>query len=302
MNKDKVLPHTITVWGKELTAVGRGKFPYDCQAKAKHPDAMVYKSQDGGWCHEFDTAFAARDVAKDVFEQKSLRYVVQSGGVGKFQLFNTRNHALLGGVGFPSVEEAFAVCDQWNSVPPGASARAQQITVLPSGIHPATRLLSVTADLHDLGHGIHEAITAHDAELLEYREGKYVALANEYIGLAAVGIAAKQELARHERLGKTATVSSDDFALTISTIDGRILVADCTTEEAAQRVATIARIDVQEAAEWVERYSGSESIDGNSFSYPAVGVWKKDGSYEAAEDDHRADIEAELGEIARARP
>lgn len=57
------LPEVITLWGKELRAIGRGKFPYECIAKDKHPDAMIYSSPDAGWTHEHDP-FAAAAIAK----------------------------------------------------------------------------------------------------------------------------------------------------------------------------------------------------------------------------------------------
>lgn len=301
MNKDNVVPSKITVWGKELTAVGRGKFPYDCIDRDRFPNAMVYQC-DGGWTHEFSEAFNVREKSKDVYESKQLKYIVQPGDIGHFQIFNTRDKALLGGVSHRSLEEAFQACDQWNGVPPGASARAQQITVVPSGIHPATRLMSVTADLHELGHGIYEAIQLGDRDLLEHRQKQYSELATEYIGLAAANIVAKQELASRLGQAKTAVVSGEDFTLTISAVDGRVLAASCKTAEAAERVAQIDHFDIQEAAEWVERTVEANTIEGHSFALPAIGFWKKDGSYQSAEEDYRAEIEADLGLVTGARP
>lgn len=57
------LPQTITLWGKQLHAIGRGKYPYDCISKDEHPTAMIYSSPEAGWTHEFDP-FAAAAIAK----------------------------------------------------------------------------------------------------------------------------------------------------------------------------------------------------------------------------------------------
>ena len=42
-------PETITRYGKELKAIGKGKYPYDCICKDKYPNAMIYKNNTGGW-------------------------------------------------------------------------------------------------------------------------------------------------------------------------------------------------------------------------------------------------------------
>lgn len=34
--------------GKAMTAIGNGKYPYECIAKDKRPDAMVYEAIDCG--------------------------------------------------------------------------------------------------------------------------------------------------------------------------------------------------------------------------------------------------------------
>lgn len=46
------LPPAISMYGKRLKAIGRGKFPYECRAKDQHPNAMIYFSPDAGWTHE----------------------------------------------------------------------------------------------------------------------------------------------------------------------------------------------------------------------------------------------------------
>jgi hypothetical protein len=43
----------IAVYGNVLKPVGRGKYPYDCLAKDKWPDAMIYRG-DGCWDHEYN--------------------------------------------------------------------------------------------------------------------------------------------------------------------------------------------------------------------------------------------------------
>lgn len=45
---DGEYPDTITKYGKTLKAVGLGKYPYDCIAKDKFPNAMIYIG-DGCW-------------------------------------------------------------------------------------------------------------------------------------------------------------------------------------------------------------------------------------------------------------
>ncbi|MBS3915561.1 MAG: hypothetical protein KG003_13785 [Bacteroidetes bacterium] len=57
---DKSLP-TIT-----LKAVGRGQYPYDCQAKRKHPNAMIYMGEHS-WEHSEDKYFDKRLKEFDVF-------------------------------------------------------------------------------------------------------------------------------------------------------------------------------------------------------------------------------------------
>lgn len=37
----------------EMTAIGRGAFPYDCRSKDKHPNAMIYQDERGGWVGEY---------------------------------------------------------------------------------------------------------------------------------------------------------------------------------------------------------------------------------------------------------
>lgn len=40
--------------GKPMTAIGRGQYPYDCIAKTKSPDDMIYMAKEcghGGWTH-----------------------------------------------------------------------------------------------------------------------------------------------------------------------------------------------------------------------------------------------------------
>lgn len=33
--------------------IGRGAYPYDCPSKDKHPDAMIYESENGGWIGDY---------------------------------------------------------------------------------------------------------------------------------------------------------------------------------------------------------------------------------------------------------
>lgn len=42
-------PETIERYGKVLKAIGIGKYPYECICKDKHPEAMIYQSETGGW-------------------------------------------------------------------------------------------------------------------------------------------------------------------------------------------------------------------------------------------------------------
>ncbi len=46
---NKEYPDKIEYCGKTLLPIGVGKYPYDCIAKDKHPDAMIYKSDTGSW-------------------------------------------------------------------------------------------------------------------------------------------------------------------------------------------------------------------------------------------------------------
>lgn len=274
MSDSEVLPVKIQVWGKDMVAMGRGRYPYDCEARRKNPDAMIYNGE-GSWTDEYSTAFAARDKSKDVFNlenqyelntyegfgkgykkdlfgtvegvveafrmtpaeklpsiqkggivvayhdpqagmratfadkeveqayhnavgseyaKKPLKYVVQPGGAGWFRLYNTQGNLILGGGGFNSLDEAFEACDLWNGVEPGVSARSQQITAVAGGITPAARLQTVTAELHNLAHGMMDAINNNDSDGYTLRSGQFELLASEYIGLVAGEIAERQDL------------------------------------------------------------------------------------------------------------
>ena len=39
-----------------MVAVGKGQFPYECRSSEIYPDAMIYKTEGGGWSHEFEPA------------------------------------------------------------------------------------------------------------------------------------------------------------------------------------------------------------------------------------------------------
>lgn len=58
-------PTSIELYGKRLEAIGRGKYPYECRAKDKWPNAMIYYSPDAGWDHEHSPCFLRRDKSKD---------------------------------------------------------------------------------------------------------------------------------------------------------------------------------------------------------------------------------------------
>jgi hypothetical protein len=45
---DSEYPQGILYLGKPLRAIGCGQYPYDCDAKRKYPDAMIYQG-DGCW-------------------------------------------------------------------------------------------------------------------------------------------------------------------------------------------------------------------------------------------------------------
>ncbi len=42
-------PKSYTKYGFLMTAIGTGKYPYDCTLKEKYPNAMIYKNEKGGW-------------------------------------------------------------------------------------------------------------------------------------------------------------------------------------------------------------------------------------------------------------
>jgi len=52
--RDRLLPESFEYMGKTFKAVGRGAYPYECIMKDEHPNAMIYKSETGSWCTEFD--------------------------------------------------------------------------------------------------------------------------------------------------------------------------------------------------------------------------------------------------------
>lgn len=51
---------TITVkswWGiQEMTAIGRGAYPYDCISRDRHPDVMIFVNDKGGWLGDYQLA------------------------------------------------------------------------------------------------------------------------------------------------------------------------------------------------------------------------------------------------------
>lgn len=46
---DGPYPETITRYGKQLHAKGKGEYPYECICKDKYPNAMIYENDSGGW-------------------------------------------------------------------------------------------------------------------------------------------------------------------------------------------------------------------------------------------------------------
>jgi hypothetical protein len=233
--------------------------------------------------------------------KKQLRYIVQPGNVGTFQLYNTRNQTLLGGIGFRTAVEAFESCDMWNAVPPGTSARAQQLAPA-DNIRPATRLMTICSEMHHLSQALSEEASMRDPEVFSRYKQQYQEYATEYVGLMAADIAEKLDVAEKQRRGKTAIVAGEDFTLTISTETGRILASSSFTDAAAQRIEQIDRFDIRDAAEWTERWSGSESIANQSFALPAIGYWDKGKNYQAPDEEFRAEVAAEHGVFASARP
>ena len=62
------LPSEITtIYRAEMIAAGRGKYPYECTEKDKHPDAMIYYG-DAIWASELSYVFVNRDQSLDKFE------------------------------------------------------------------------------------------------------------------------------------------------------------------------------------------------------------------------------------------
>lgn len=82
MSDSEVLPVKIQVWGKDMVAMGRGRYPYDCEARRKHPNAMIYNG-DGSWTDQYSTAFAAREKSKDVFNLENQYELDTYEGFGK---------------------------------------------------------------------------------------------------------------------------------------------------------------------------------------------------------------------------
>lgn len=105
--------------------------------------------------------------------------------------------------------------------------------------------------------------------------------------------------------GDHITVTGQDYTLVVSLADGKVTRSDLSVSAPAdvrQLLAGIDRFDVQEAAEWVERYSGRESIAGDQFPLPTIGYWKQDGRYEAAEESYREDVEASCEDRITMKP
>ena len=55
----------ITPWGQVMTAVGRGCYPYYCDAKKNQPNAMIYHGP-GSWSGEYSYEFTNRNADLDV--------------------------------------------------------------------------------------------------------------------------------------------------------------------------------------------------------------------------------------------
>lgn len=44
-------------WGiQQMPCLGRGAYPWECIAKDKHPDAMIFQNEQGGWLGDYDLA------------------------------------------------------------------------------------------------------------------------------------------------------------------------------------------------------------------------------------------------------
>lgn len=63
-----LMPTIVTLYGKQLQAIGRGKYPWDCKMKRQHPTAMSYYSEQAGWCTEFCQCFIDRDKSLDIYD------------------------------------------------------------------------------------------------------------------------------------------------------------------------------------------------------------------------------------------
>jgi len=63
-----LMPKVVTIYGKQFEEIGRGKYPWDCPAKYKYPNAIIYSSAIGGWCTEFCACFVDRDKTLDFYE------------------------------------------------------------------------------------------------------------------------------------------------------------------------------------------------------------------------------------------
>jgi hypothetical protein len=62
------IPSSVVIYGRTMFFAGFGKFPYDCIAKDKYPQAAIYLTVDGSsWTHQFSGDFILRNETKDQF-------------------------------------------------------------------------------------------------------------------------------------------------------------------------------------------------------------------------------------------
>lgn len=219
-----------------------------------------------------------------------LRYVVKADAKMNFVLVDTIGNQTLD-VTYRNVESAFKRCDSLNQVPIGTTAKYQQAKGTGVGTQPATRLLNVYSQIHNLYSAI---CTSPDGlAFLREKRTEYEALLSDYVSLSATQFLNK--LSSDTYLGKDPfTIQGEGYRLLVSGKSGEVLEANVegiTKPGVQEMLRSIERFDIREMAEWFSSFSnGDFALKGQTLDARAIGYWpKEDAPYVPADEGFRED-------------
>lgn len=71
------LPTSIVIYGRRMVAIGRGKYPHDCNLKREYPNAMIYTAECT-WTSSESHCFANRDKSLDRYDEVAFSTKVKA--------------------------------------------------------------------------------------------------------------------------------------------------------------------------------------------------------------------------------